>query len=94
MRRCSLRRKEELLREEKIEPAIKLKKNARTRSLGSSLGREEAVLVMKQGYEGWKKLNDYGKRWIVEIAFSSFKRVLGDTLRFRRFLSQKAEASL
>ena len=83
-----------LLREEKIEPAIRLRKNARTRSLGSPLRREEAVLVKKLGYEGWKELKDYGKRWIVEIVFSSFKRVLGDTLRARKFLSQKAEASL
>ncbi|MGD0319552.1 MAG: transposase [Nitrososphaerales archaeon] len=37
---------------------------------------------------------DYGKRWLVEIVFSSFKRVLGDTLRSRKFLNQKAEASL
>lgn len=83
-----------LLHEEGIEPAIKLRKNARTRSLGSPLRREEAVLVKKLGYEGWKELKDYGKRWIVEIVFSSFKRVLGDVLRSRRFLSQKVEASL
>ena len=76
------------------EPAIKLRKNARTRSHGSPLRREEAVLVKRLGYEGWKELKDYGKRWLVEIVFSSFKRVLGDTLRARKFLSQKAEASL
>jgi Transposase DDE domain len=83
-----------LLREEKIEPAIRLRKNAITRSLGSPLRREEAVLVKKVGYEGWKEVKDYGKRWLVEIVFSSFKRVLGDTLRSKKFLSQKAEASL
>lgn len=76
------------------EPAIKLRKGAVTRSLGSPLRREEAVLVKKLGYEGWKELKNYGKRWLVEIVFSSFKRVLGETLRSRRFLSQKAEASL
>ncbi len=46
------------------------------------------------GYDGWKEVRDYGKRWLVEIVFSSFKRVLGETLRSRRFLSQKVEASL
>ena len=76
------------------EPAIKLKKGATTRSHWSPLRREEVVLVKRLGYEGWKELKDYGKRWIVEIVFSSFKRVLGETLRGRRFLSQKAEASL
>ena len=44
--------------------------------------------------EGWKNAKDYGKRRLVEITFSAFKRVLGETLRARRFLSQKAEASL
>lgn len=83
-----------VLHEERIEPAIRLRKNARTRSLGSPLRREEAVLLKRLGYDGWKELKDYGQRWIVEIVFSALKRVLGDTLRSRKFLSQKAEASL
>jgi hypothetical protein len=87
------RRNFNLLDGEGIEPAIKLRSNARTRSLGSPLRREEAVLVNKLGYERWKELKDYGKRWIVEIVFSAFKRVLGETLRSKKFLSQKAEAS-
>ncbi len=83
-----------LLKEKGIEPAIKVRKNARTLSRGSPLRREETVLTKKLGLEGWKKLKDYGQRWIVEIIFSSFKRVLGEALRSRKFLSQKAEASL
>ncbi len=77
-----------------IEPAIKIRKNARTLSRGSPLRREETVLTKKLGLEGWKKLKDYWKRWIVEIVFSSFKRVLGEALRSKKFLCQKAEASL
>ncbi len=83
-----------LLDELEIEPAIKIRKNARTRSRGSPLRREETVLMKKLGLEGWKKLKDYGQRWIAEIVFSSFKRVLGEALRSRKFLCQKAEASL
>jgi len=83
-----------LLKEKGIEPAIKVRKNARTLSRGSPLRREEAVLTKKFGLEGWKQLKDYGQRWIVEIVFSSFKRVLGEALRSKKFLSQKAEASL
>lgn len=82
-----------LLDELKIEPAIKIRKNARTRSRGSPLRREETVLTKRLGLEGWKKLKDYGKRWIVEIVFSSFKRVLGEALRSKKFLCQRAEAS-
>lgn len=41
-----------ILKEKGIEPAIKLRKNARTRSRGSPLRREEAVLTKKLGLEG------------------------------------------
>ncbi|MDG6997692.1 MAG: IS5 family transposase [Nitrososphaerota archaeon] len=83
-----------LLDELEIEPAIKIRKNATTKSLGCQLRRRESLLVKRIGFDGWKKLKDYGKRWIAEIVFSSFKRVLGETLRSRKFLCQKAEASL
>jgi len=83
-----------LLKEKGIEPAIKVRKNARTLARGSPLRRYETVLTKKLGLEGWKQLKDYGQRWIVEIVFSSFKRVLGEALRSKKFISQKAEASL
>jgi len=83
-----------LLKVKGIEPAIKVRKNARTLARGSPLRREETVLTKKLGLEGWKQLKDYGQRWIVEIVFSSFKRVLGEALRSKKFISQKAEASL
>jgi hypothetical protein len=83
-----------LLREIGAEPAIKLRKNASLKLMGSRTRRDEVMILDALGYEGWKSVKDYGKRWLVEIAFSAFKRVLGETLRGRRFLSQKAEASL
>ena len=57
------RRNFNLLRERGIEPAIKLKRGSSTMSLGSPLRRREAVLLKSVGYEGWKRLKDYGKRW-------------------------------
>lgn len=83
-----------LLKEIGAEPAIKLKKNASTKALGSPLRRQEAIILDALGYDGWKEVRDYGKRWFVEIIFSAFKRVLGETLRSKKFFSQKAEASL
>jgi hypothetical protein len=62
--------------------------------MGSPLSGQEAIMMDALGYEGWKEVRDYGKRWLVEMTFSAFKRVLGETLRSRKFLSQKAEASL
>lgn len=82
-----------LLDEKGIDPAIKLRRNARTRSLGSPLRRREAALLKKLGYGGWKNLKDYGERWIAEIVFSAFKRTLGDSVSSRRFDAQRVEAS-
>src|SRR2546422_711769 len=33
--------------------------------------RQEAVMLDALGYEGWKSVRDYGKRWLVEVVFSS-----------------------
>ncbi len=83
-----------LLREIGAEPAIKLRKNASEKAKWSPLRKEEAMLTHRVGYEEWKRLKDYGKRWMAEIVFSAFKRVLGDTLMARGFLAQKAEVAL
>ncbi|MDG6940989.1 MAG: IS5 family transposase, partial [Nitrososphaerota archaeon] len=82
------------MHERGIDPAIKLRKNASEKAKWSPLRKDEAILVRRVGYEKWKELKGYGKRWMAEIVFSAFKRVLGDTLMARRFLSQKAEATL
>jgi len=63
------------------------------RSRGSR-ARKLVVEEQLSDYDRWRRRHRYGKRWMVEIVFSSFKRVLGEALRSRRFLSQKAEASL
>jgi transposase len=88
------RRNFNLLHEYGIEPAIKVKRGATTLALGSPLRRQEVLLVNRLGYEGWKSLKDYGKRWMAEVVFSAFKAVMGGTLMAKRFLSQKAEVTL
>jgi hypothetical protein len=50
-------------------------------------------MIKKLGYEGWKQLKYAGRRWIAEIVFSSFKRMLGDLLS-KKFKTQKIEAGL
>lgn len=30
------------------------------------------------GYDGWARLKGYGRRWMVETAFSTFKRLFGE----------------
>jgi hypothetical protein len=56
-----------------IEPAIQIRKNAPTKARGCPLRREEVLLIKKLGYERRKQLKDTGRRWIVEIVFSSLK---------------------
>ncbi len=60
------------------EPAIKIRKNASTKSKGCPLRRDEVLLLRKLGYDGWKDLKDAGRRWIAEIVFSAIKRVFGE----------------
>ena len=88
------RRNFDVLDELSIEPAIKVKRNASAKPHGSPLRKEEVMLVHKLGYDRWKEMKDYGRRWLVEVVFSSLKGVLGETLRAKTFASQKVEASL
>ena len=49
-------------------------------------GRRRAVeLVRKLGYEGWVELVGYGRRWAVETAYSTFKRLFGECSLARSF---------
>jgi len=83
-----------LLSDMKIEPVIKLRRDSNTKAKGSPLRRREVLLFKRLGYEGWKITKDYGQRWLVEIVFSAFKRVLGEELFSRKFSAQKIESSL
>ena len=78
-----------------IGPAIQIRKNASTKAKGCPLRRDEEVLLIRElGYERWKQLKDAGRRWVVEIVFSSLKRVLGEDLLSKKFKAQKVEAGL
>jgi hypothetical protein len=88
------RRSFNLLDNLKIEPAIKIRKNASIKTKGCPLRREEVLLIRELGYERWKQLKDAGRRWIAEIVFSSIKRVLGENLLSKKFKAQKVEAGL
>ena len=88
------RRSFNLLDNLNIEPAIQIRKNASTKAKGCALRRNEVLLIRELGYERWKQLKDAGRRWIVEIVFSSLKRVLGEDLLSKKFKAQKVEAGL
>jgi len=74
----------DLLEAKGIEPVIKPRRNSRldTRCPGRRLavGR-----VRELGYEAWARLTGYGRRWAVETAYSTFKRLFGECSLARSF---------
>jgi hypothetical protein len=67
-----------------VEVVIKPRRNSRldTRCPGRRLavGR-----VRELGYDAWAKLTGYGRRWAVETAYSTFKRLFGECSLARSF---------
>ena len=76
----------------KAVPAIRIRKNAVPHITRSKLRRKGILHVDKHGFDEWKGLKDAGKRWMVEVAYSALKRVLGEKLHSERFDAQCVEA--
>ena len=65
-----------MLEQKGIEAAIKPRRNSRLDTLSEP--RRKAVTAYKRlGHRRWAKLKEYGKRWSVETAYSTFKRAFG-----------------
>jgi len=67
----------ELLESKGIEAAIKPRKNSRS-DTPSEARREAVRLNRRLGHRRWARLKDYGRRWSVETAYSTFKRTFGE----------------
>jgi len=68
-----------------IETAIKIRKNAQTKALGSPRRKKEVLKYKKLGYKKWAKETEYGFRWVsTEGIFSAKKRIFGETVRARK----------
>ena len=60
-------------------PGIKIRENAIVIA-GSE--RAESVLEFKKyGYDSWKLVHRYGRRWAAESVFSAIKRIFGENVR-------------
>jgi hypothetical protein len=60
-------------------PGIKIRKNA---IIKADSDRAESVLEFKKyGYDSWKIVHGYGRRWSAESVFSAIKRIFGETVR-------------
>ncbi len=68
-----------LCKEYDICTAIKIRKNAQTRSFGSPKRREEVLIYKSMPHEEWVREKGYGNRWpITEGIFSGCKRIFGE----------------
>jgi hypothetical protein len=60
-------------------PGIKIRKNAVIKAVSA---RADSVLEFKKyGYNSWKMVHGYGRRWAAESVFSAIKRIFGETVR-------------
>jgi hypothetical protein len=66
-----------LLRRMGIRPVIKPRANART-DRGPPERRISAAILRTFGEKGWSRIMGYGRRWAVETAFSTYKRLYGE----------------
>jgi len=64
-----------------IEPVIKTRKNASTKSRGAPSRAKMVREIKELGYEAWRDKYKYGYRWSAETFFSGVKRVFGETSR-------------
>ena len=60
------------------------RKNASTKSRGSSTRAKIVRYIKKNSMEQWKENNSYGKRWLVEIYFSGLKRVMSEVIKAKK----------
>ncbi|MGA2784892.1 MAG: transposase [Candidatus Bathyarchaeia archaeon] len=77
----------------KIEPVIKIRKNASNKA-----GVCMPIKLVAQEYlhdpQAWKHHHSYGQRWMVESAFSSLKRTFGEYVTARKFRNMTKEMIL
>jgi len=72
------------LKEKRIGPIIKVKRNSIISSKNNKIRNREVGFQTKD-YHKWKKKRKYGQRWMVETAFSSIKRMFGEYTSAIRF---------
>jgi hypothetical protein len=61
----------------KIEPVIKVRRDASSRA-GGCMPRKLVAQEYLRNPKAWKRRHGYGQRWMVETAFSSLKRTFGE----------------
>ena len=83
----------DLCRQLKIEPGVKIRKNASDKGLGSR--PREVRRYQKLGYKKWAEQKEYGMRWPAsEGIFSAVKRIFDENVRSHKTRNMYHEARL
>ena len=78
-----------------IEPVIKIRENASTKSHGCLARKKEVLEYKKLGYKKWAKKKRYGMRWVAtEGIYSAVKRMFGECVRSHKTRHMYHEAQL
>jgi hypothetical protein len=67
-----------------VEAVIKPRVNARS-DMGPPSRSHAVGLIRELGYATWAEFTGYGRRWAVETAYSTFKRLFGEHSLARSF---------
>lgn len=73
-----------------IEPVIKVRRNSSSKA-GGCMTRKLVAQEYLEDPDAWKRKHGYGQRWMVESAFSSFKRTFGEYVSARKFRNMAKE---
>ena len=68
----------EVLKSKGIDAIIKPRKNSRL-DTPSKATRKAVKQYKRLGHRNWIKLREYGRRWSVETAYSTYKRAFGES---------------
>jgi hypothetical protein len=81
------------LKEKRIQPIIKVKRNSIISSKNSKV-RNREVRFQTKDYHKWRKKRKYGQRWMAETAFYSIKRMFGEYTSAIRFQNMVKEMTI
>ncbi len=79
----------------KIEPVIKIRKNASLKARSSFLRKKCVIEYKKLGHKRWVKQKGYGLRWLAtEGIFSAVKRIFGEFVTSKKVRNMYNEAKI
>lgn len=79
----------------KIPTAIKIRKNANTKTLNSPKRKEEVIIYKSMPHDEWVREKEYGQRWpLSEGIFSADKRIFGEEVSAKKKRNMYHEVKL